>query len=289
MKKIFCVILSLSAMFPAKSQLLWEISGKGAKKSYIFGTNHLVLSDFLDSVPNVYKAYNSSQVVVGEILMSTRNISDTIMAYATMPKEILQSEFWTEEEFVQIDAALQNTLFLSLKNVATLKPAMISAMYVQAVYEKIFKKKEDFLLDSYFQHVAEMSGKRVIPLESATEQAMLLYGSQTLERQKEILLATIQDSAQLAQDIKKIVSIYKSGNLDLLYSEYINDTSETALTLREKHDFLDNRNAKWTKKIAEIIKKDSAFIAVGALHLPGDNGLLNLLRKAGYKVRKVNN
>ena len=288
MKKIFCVILSFSAIFPAKSQLLWEISGKGAKKSYIFGTNHLVSSDFLDSVPNVYKHYNSSQVVVGEIFVSEKNLSDSIMAYAAMPKEILQSEFWTAEEFSQIDVALQNTLFLSFKDVATLKPAMISAMYVQAVYEKIFKKKDDFLLDSYFQHVAEMSDKKVIALESATEQAALLFGSQTLERQKEIFLATIQDSAKLAQDIKNIVSIYKSGNLDYLYSEYINDTSATALTLREKHDFLDNRNAKWAKKIAEIIKKDSAFIAVGALHLPGKNGLIALLKKAGYKVKKVN-
>ena len=287
MKKIFCVMLSLSAIFPVKSQLLWEISGKGAKKSYIFGTNHLVSSDFLDSVPNVYKAYNSSQVVVGEILMSAKNISDTIIAYAKMPIEILQSEFWTEEEFAQIDAALQNTLSLSFKDVATLKPAMISAMYVQAVFEKIFKKKDDFLLDSYFQHVAEMSGKKVVPLESVMEQAALLYGNQPLERQKEILLATIQDSAKLAQDIKKIVTIYKSGNLNLLYSEYINDTSATALTLREKHDFLDKRNAKWAKKIAEIIKKDSAFIAVGALHLPSENGLIALLKKMGYKVRKL--
>jgi len=287
MKKIFCVIFSLSAMLPAKSQLLWEISGNGAKKSYIFGTNHLVSADFLDSVPNVYKAYNSTQVVVGEVLMNAKNISDTIMAYAKMPKEVLQSQFWTEEEFAKIDAALQNTLFLSLKDVAMLKPAMISAMYVQAVYEKIFKKKDDFLLDSYFQHVAEMSGKKVLALESITEQVALLYDSQTLERQKEMLLATIQDSAQLVQDIKNIVSIYKSGNLDLLYSEYINDTSETALTLREKHNFLDKRNAKWVKKIAEIVKKESAFIAVGALHLPSENGLIALLKKAGYKVKKM--
>jgi len=287
MKKIFCVIFSLSAMFPAKSQLLWEISGKGVKKSYIFGTNHLVSADFLDSVPNVYKAFNSTQVVVGEILMSAKNISDTIMAYATLPKEIVQSELWTDDEFSQIDAALQNTLFLSLKDVITLKPSMIAAMYVQAVYEKIFKKQEDFLLDSYFQHVAEMSEKRVIPLESATEQALLLFDNQPLERQKEILLATIQDSVQLVKDIKKIVSIYKSGNIDLLYSEYINGTTETAPTLSERRDFLDNRNIKWAKKIAEIIKKDSAFIAVGALHLASENGLIALLKKMGYKVGKI--
>ena len=287
MRKIFLLIMLFSTFCTAKAQLLWEISGKGAKKSYIFGTNHLASSDFLDSVPNIFKAYNSCQVVVGEILMSAKNISDTIMAYAAMPKEITLNDLLTEEEFVEIDNALQNTLYLSLKDVATLKPSMISAMYVQAVYEKIFKKDEDFQLDTYFQHVAEMSGKKVIPLESATEQAKLLFDNQTLERQKEILLATIQDSAKLAQDIKNIVSLYKSGNLNLLYSEYINDTSKTALTLQEKHDFLDNRNIKWAKKIAKIIKNNSAFIAVGALHLPSENGLIALLKKAGYKVKKT--
>lgn len=286
MRNFLCVIFSLSAIFPVKSQLLWEISGKGAKKSYIFGTNHFVSSDFLDSVPNVYKAYNSSQVVVGEILMSEKNIFDTLMTYAVMPKKIAQSQLWTEEELAQVDSALQNTLFLSFRDVATLKPAMISAMYVQAIYEKIFKKKDNFLLDSYFQHVAEMSGKKILALESVTEQAVLLFNNQTLERQKEILLDVIRDNEKLIQDIKKNVSVYKSGNIDLLYSEYINDTSKTALYLCEKHDFLDNRNKKWVKKIAEIIKKDSAFITVGALHLPSENGLITRLIKAGYKVKK---
>ena len=287
MKKVFFIILLLSSICFANGQLLWEISGKGIKKSYIFGTNHLVSADFLDSMPNVYAAYNSSQIVVGEVLLSAKNISDTIIAYASLPKNISQNELWTEEEFAEIDVALQNTLFFSLKDVAMFKPSIISAMYMQAVYEKIYKKKEDFLIDTYFQHIAEMSEKEVTALESVTEQSALLFGNQTLNRQKEILLATIRDSATLVQDIKKTVNLYKNGNIDLLYSEYINDTSKIALTLQEKHDLLDNRNIKWAKKIAEITKKKSAFIAVGALHLSGENGLIALLKKMGYKVKKA--
>ena len=286
MRTLFCIIFSFTVIFSAKSQLLWEISGNGAKKSYILGTHHLVSADFLDSVQNVYKAYNSSQIVVGEILLSAKNISDTIMAYATMPKGTSLSEMLSKQEFEQIDVALQNTLFIPLENITTLKPAMISAMYVQAIFEKLFKKKDEFLLDSYFQHIAEMSEKKVLALESATEQSVLLFGNQSLERQKELLLATIQDSAKLAQEIIQTVKLYKDGNLDAIYSEYINDTGKTAPTLREKHDLLDSRNEKWAKKISEIIKKESAFIVVGALHLPAENGLLNLLKKAGYKVKK---
>jgi uncharacterized protein YbaP (TraB family) len=285
MKKIFLLTSIIFTVFYAKSQLLWEISGNGVKKSYIFGTNHLVSSDFLDSIPNVFKAYNSCKTVVGEVLLNAKNISDTIMAYAVLPKGTVLKNLFTDEECSIVDKALKNTLFLSLQDVSTLKPAMILAMYEQTIYEKVVKKRGDFQLDSYFQQVAEMQGKKVTALENATEQAALLFGNQTLERQTEIFVATVQDSAKLVEDIKKIVDLYKKGNIDLLYAEYMSDTGKIAPTLRERHALLDSRNANWSKKISELIKKNSAFIAVGALHLSGENGLITLLKKDGYKVK----
>jgi uncharacterized protein YbaP (TraB family) len=279
-------MLLLSAFY-GKSQLLWEISGKGAKTSYIFGTNHLAPASFLDSIPKIYKAFNSTQVVVGEVLMSAENISDTIMQHAAMPQNILLKSLFSEEDYALINDAVQKTLFLNLSDIARLKPAMITLMYEQAIYEKLFPKKESFQIDSYFQQVAELQSKPVFGLETAVQQSTLLFGNQTLERQAQLLAAAVKDSASTIDEIRAVVKLYEKQDIYGLYSLFVSDTSATAPTAQEKSSLLDDRNALWAEKITKIIKKQSAFIAVGALHLPAENGLLNLLQKKGFKVKAV--
>lgn len=73
----------------------------------------------------------------------------------------------------------------------------------------------------------------------------------------------------------------------------INDAMEEKLnnscdyTPQEKDALIYNRNADWIKKMPEIMKKRATFFAVGAGHLTGEKGMLELLKKAGYKVESV--
>ena len=55
----------------------------------------------------------------------------------------------------------------------------------------------------------------------------------------------------------------------------------------EQHFMLDARNKKWIQKMPEMMSQHSVFFAVGAAHLPGDNGVINLLKKAGYTVKSI--
>ncbi|MDR0830568.1 MAG: TraB/GumN family protein [Prevotellaceae bacterium] len=282
MKKLFILIMALLSANYAQSQLLWEISGKGVKKSYIFGTNHLAPATFLDSVPNIYKAFNSTQVVVGEILMSGKNLNDTIMQYATMPQSVSLKSLFSESDYALIDSAVQKMLQINLSDIARLKPAMIMMMYEQAVFDRIFPKNDGFQLDSYFQQIAEMQNKPVFALETAEQQSALLFGNKPLERQAQLLLESIKDSAELEHSINAVVSLYEKGDIEALLVEYKNDKSVSA---HEKNELLDDRNLLWAEKIIPIIKQNSAFIAVGALHLAGENGVINLLKKKGLKVK----
>ena len=71
MKRIIFSFLFFCFIFGLQAQLLWKISGNKLKQpSYLFGTHHLVTSDYLDSIPNIYKSFNSTNVVVGEMLMN---------------------------------------------------------------------------------------------------------------------------------------------------------------------------------------------------------------------------
>ena len=112
----------------------------------------------------------------------------------------------------------------------------------------------------------------------------MLLRSIPVERQAEILVKTIRNTKDIISENARLDSLYVSGNLDALYDMLI-ETED--MTEAEKFLFVDERNIAWLSKIEEYIKQEPCFIAVGALHLPGNDGLINLLRKAGYKVKAV--
>lgn len=288
MKRISCVILFLCLIFSLHAQLLWEISGNGLKqKSYLFGTHHLVPISFLDSVPNVYKCFNRSKVVVSEFVMSAANMEEKIRETAIMPENYSFKELFSDSDYQYVDKELQTVTKLSLNDVGRLKPAMIANIYVVAYYQQLYPTNDDWQLDSFFQQVADKQGKKVEGLETVEEQIKLLYESQTIERQAFLLLGAVKEKDRIVEEFTDMNRYYKSGNLEPLLEAYQSDSSEFASSEQEKFLMLDARNLEWVKKLPNFMQNNSCFIAVGALHLVGENGLVNLLRKNGYKVSKV--
>jgi len=287
MKRIFVLVtILLSIIYTTNAQLLWKVSGKGIKKSYIFGTNHLAPASFLDSIPYVYKAFNSTQIVVGEIIMNAKNINDTIRAYATLPEGVTLKSLLSDADYTLVDSAVRKTLFLNLNDLNKLKPIMIATLYQTILYQKLYQNNEDFFLDSYFQQVGEMKNKKIIALESVEQQSKILFGYQTLERQAKILVEAVKDTSFLSEN-KKIIRLYKEQKIDSLLNMVLNDTTKTAPTKHELNEWIFDRNSEWAKKLPAIFKQNSAFVAVGAGHLAGKNGLIALLRKKGFKVQAI--
>ena len=124
-------------------------------------------------------------------------------------------------------------------------------------------------------------------MECIDKQIDLLFNSQSLERQSFLLVGAVESSNDIETEIKTVNNLYKKGDLNELLSLYQNDTTKYAPTQQEQFELLDNRNQEWVKTIPQLIHQKSCFIAVGALHLPGENGLIELLKKAGYKVKPV--
>ena len=85
-------------------------------------------------------------------------------------------------------------------------------------------------------------------------------------------------------ETKQMVEIYKQQNLQKMYSMM---TDEKLMSAEAKLLMLDNRNSNWIKIMPAMMKKESVFFAVGAAHLPGKMGVIELLRKAGYNVQSV--
>ena len=285
MKKILILSIIYLLCVNLNAQLLYEISGNGlTKSSYLFGTHHMVPVQTATKIPGLFRAFNDCSAVVGEFVDDNpEEMQRQILIASKMEESIFK--LLTPEEEVLIDSALQAELGLTLANVRYMRPNVIAMIYEMTVRERVLKSQMgDMAMDSYFQVAGSELGKAVYGLETVDDQLKMLLRSIPVERQAEILVETIRNTNDIITENSKLDSLYEKGDLEGLY-EMLIETED--MTEAEKFLLVDERNHDWLPKIEKHIKQESCFIAVGALHLPGNDGLINLLRKAGYKVKAV--
>ena len=286
MKRVLLLcIVNFTLCISINAQLLYEISGGGLEKSsYLFGTHHMVPVETATKIDGVFRAFNDCSAVIGEFVDDNpEEMQRQILASSKMDESIFK--LLTSEEEALIDSALQAELGLTLANVQYMRPNVIAMIYEMTVRERVLKSKSgDMAMDSYFQVAGSELGKSVYGLETVDDQLKMLLRSIAIERQAEILIETIRNTDDIITENAKLDSLYVQGNLEGLYEMLIEAED---MTEAEKFLLVDERNHDWLPKIEKHIKQEPCFIAVGALHLPGNDGLINLLRKAGYKVKAV--
>jgi len=96
------------------------------------------------------------------------------------------------------------------------------------------------------------------------------------------LIETVEDFSK--DETKKMVEDYKAENVMNVYNDLAN---EKVMSKNAKKWILDDRNKDWVQTMPAMMKKESLFVAVGVGHLAGEEGVINLLRQAGYKVKPV--
>jgi uncharacterized protein YbaP (TraB family) len=128
---------------------------------------------------------------------------------------------------------------------------------------------------------AEKNDMEIIGLETADYQLEVL-NKVSLERQVEML---IQDgfSGSPLEEFNELVAVYKEQDINEMLVLFEGDS----LMTEYEDELLVTRNKNWIPKIERSVKKNPTFIAVGAMHLPGEYGVLNLLRMQGYILKPV--
>jgi uncharacterized protein YbaP (TraB family) len=144
------------------------------------------------------------------------------------------------------------------------------------------------LIDVYFQNEAAKAGKPVIGFENVDFQVSVLYKGSSLERQKEQLFCMVDNPEKTLQTVKDIANAYFAQELAKLEQLANEDMDgDCGSTPEEKDALIYDRNADWAEKIPAIIGEKPTLFVVGALHLPGERGLLQLLKNKGYTVESV--
>lgn len=293
MKKILGIILFISITLNVNAQLLWKISGNGLEKpSYIFGTHHLAPLSIKDSIQALPQAIEGTTQVYGEVIMADM-MSPQFMQLMQQQMMIagdttLQSLF-TAEQLEIVSKVVKENMMADLSMLDKLKPAVITQQLTLLFCMKHFggiNPQEQ--LDTYFQQQATQSGKKVGGLETPESQLDVLFKTQTLQRQANLLFCLVKDIDKAMSQAKRLNEAYLSQNLDdvLKLMEEREGNSCDPLP-GEMESLLDDRNKAWIEKMPAIMKDAPTFFVVGAGHLPGANGVLNLLKQQGYTVEPM--
>lgn len=293
MKKIFSIFLLACIALSTQAQLLWKVSGKGLEKpSYLFGTYHLSPLSIKDSIAAMPQAMTETSQVYGEVVMSemaTPAFMQSIQQQMMMPKDTTLQSLFTPEQYELLGKIIKENMMVDIAMLAQLKPAAITQQLTVLFYMKHtpgFNPQEQ--LDSYFQQQAQQQGKKVGGLETAQSQIDILFNNQTLQRQANLLYCAASDVEKLVGQSKRLIAAYEKQDLDALLQlmEEREGTSCDPLP-GEMEAMLDNRNKAWVEKMPAIMKEAPTLFVVGAGHLPGDNGVLNLLKQQGYKIEAM--
>ena len=287
-KSILSLFLAVSAV-SASAQVLYKVEGNGlTQPSYVFGTHHLAPISVIEQF-GAAEPFNNSTQVVGEIDM-TQDQMQMAMAMqshmvaptdSTLSKVIPSDEFQTVNEQFKKWAPMPG---MDLTMLEPMKPMVISTMVVVGMTREAMP---DFTpeqqLDTWFQSTGKEQNKVVIPLETAEQQAEILFDTTPISYQADALVEMLKNPKKALDQTKNLNDAYMAQDLAkmLQLSEEDDEHPEFMIAL------LDKRNADWLTKLPAIFKDGSTFVAVGALHLAGDKGIIEGLRKLGYTVTPI--
>lgn len=294
MKKLFALIVSICIVSAASAQLLYKVSGNGLEKpSYLFGTHHLAPITILDSIAGFEAAFNETSRVVGELNMSEMMSPDAMQLMQKnmfIDGDTTLNMLFTPEEFAMINKFAKENLMVDLEMAQKLKPSFISNNVAVVVYMKHnpgFNPQEQ--LDMYLQQKGSEQGKKLGAFETMDFQLNLLFNGQSLKRQAELLACDLSDEEKTFDTMKRLTENYMSQNLSALHELSLERRGNHCDPLPgEMEAMVDDRNKRWVDSLPAMMKESSTFVAVGALHLPGESGMINLLKEKGYTVEPVN-
>lgn len=258
-----------------ENSLLWEVSGKGLEKpSYLYGTVHMICSGDYFLSEKTKKAFEASNKLVLEINFADPN-EMTDMQKLAMGKEPLSKKL-SPELLSKLDEILKKTAGMTVQQVDNFSLMTVMSL----VSMKSFGCTDLKLYEMEFIEQAKKRNLEIGGLETVKSQLAILGGAYTDKEMIKLMDESTKD------ETTELVSTYKTENVDELYAII---TDEKVMSQNTKKVILDNRNTNWIKEMPELMKKESVFFAVGAAHLGGEFGVINLLRNAGYIVKPVMN
>lgn len=278
------VLVAVISFVGATAQVLWRVTADGTDggrhTSYVLGTMHTAEPEMLDTLAGLAEALGRATVVYGEVDASDMELSPAAMACAIAPSDSTLQRLLSP---AALDSVCRYVSSFGVDGAETvtvlgkLKPAMLDAF----LEVRRSGASTDMSPDIALQQRAKALGKEVRALETAEQQAHMLLDL-PISEQLEALMKSVRapEAAQVASD--SLVAAYRRQDLEAI-SGMLGREMKQAYAER----LLYARNRTWAAALVPEMRRCSVLVAVGAGHLVGPEGLLAMLRSAGFDVSPV--
>jgi uncharacterized protein YbaP (TraB family) len=277
MKKICFAFLLLTSF--SQAQLLYQISGNGLSAvSYLYGTIHMLPKDQFELSNSLKRAFDASATLAMEVDLNMSGAEKIALAQKVLlPEGKTLKDFMAEQDYLQLKMYCMDSLAWSESKFdrnSKLKPMFFSSMLIQESMRNMASYEMEF------NKMAKKKRKNVMGLETIDFQ-LGLFDQLPMETQVEMLN---KDYNSDLQTFDTLLACYLQEDLDKLN---VLMNAETAAYPEFNELLLVNRNKSWINPMDIQMRKESTFFAVGAGHLGGAQGVIALLREAGYTVTAI--
>lgn len=264
--------------------LLWRISGKGLEKpSYLFGTIHIICKEDAGLSDSLEAAIKGSDAVYLELDMDNLLEMVGAMKLMKMKNDTTFTDLFSPEELAKVEKYFtQEGSLIPFSMLKTYKPFIAASTIMQSKTPC----EKSTAMETEIMEFAKEQKKEIRGLETMKYQ-MSIFDTIPYKVQAQELLKYIDTSAGKDDGEKmfsEMMQRYREQDLDQL-EKLINQEEVGVVSFKDI--LLYNRNRNWAAKLKEILPGHSYLFAVGAGHLPGENGVIRLLQKAGYAVTPV--
>ena len=259
--------------------LLWIITGEELEApSFLYGTIHIQDERVFNYAPVVQQAFDAADAFAMELLLDEVNMV-AAMSLMVMPGDTTLTMLLSEEDYALVKDEVFEKTGQSMFMFERMRPLFLSSQL------QISEGGSEMALplDMHLDAMAKEQEKRRLGIEKFEHQAAAVKAI-PLSKQAELLITSIEDTSSGYSQFEEIITLYLSGDVE----EMVEMSSDDELMPDNfAEEFLVKRNKVMAENIAKFSGEQTTFSAVGAAHLGGPDGVIALLRKAGYEVRPV--
>ena len=285
---LICLGYWLLTIGSTHAQVLYRISGNSvAAPSYILATNRTVDITFLDTIPNVFKCYAACNKVITEFAMQDYEALAALRQAALLPDSVRLSNFYSHEQYQEIDEALRINLGMGLDKLGRMKPSYLTEMYRSELMKRWLNYDENRSMETFFETVAAQSNIPIYGLDDIGETMYMLFDREPFHWQCEELMKVIEYPEKEVKQERILREMYLYGRLSDMAYQIKGPDNSTSISFSD-YKVYSQRNKVWVKRLTPYLREGKAFITLNAIYLGGEDGLLAQLKAAGYRVKAVN-
>lgn len=284
MKKITTLLsflissLILLAQPPKQKTLLWQISGKAINQpSYLFGTFHLLCSKDFKVPDTIQQLMRATQQLYLELDIDDPKLNAAMMKGIRMKDNKTLKDFIAAKDYDSVAKIFKDKTGMPLSMVQNYKPFMLTSMLYPSILDC-----PTVSVEMELAKIAKQNNYETFGLETVEDQ-LAVFDKIPYENQAKTFVDMLYNFNKSKAELNNMLQLYKSQNIKKLYKSINSDSNYGNF----ETELLQTRNQNWIPVIEKAATTKPTFFAVGAGHLGGKFGVINLLRKQGYTVTPI--